>query len=738
MENFSYHLPFYVVTNGVATQGYTSDLAGGQVGLFDRQTWAVTTASGNGKELFFSQGALGGKGWYGEPVNESHKSPFFMVKDVSNIYKSLHHEIRNEEWIIGYDGSQSSKSLEYIKGQPTSIKLYFHGEPTYRMFNGPKEFVVTYTPPADCVDECATECGGERQDPLPHVMKHIDLFNNHVELRKLGVRVQLVSDTYSAAAATREKYSLTVMDDGSILALAKIQKLVNDTTKKVVRTHRSGITSTYEINQLIADGAPTSFIYDGAGIAQAICGECPAGWTLSAGSTAYFVERPLAGTEDLNDNTARQAFADAVAVQYKTTHTFNGATAVDPTTNGITLTAHGLVTGNKVTYSNGGGTTVVGLTDATDYYVIKVDANTVKLATTYTLALAGTAVDITADGVGAAHTLKTAISAQYLGNDGSSATVKLTAPEGYTASVYNTDSLSSSYTIEAICTAPAGATVAWVLGDTCISGTRTLKIKLNRDECDMAGNRLGDVTAALTGIEGINIGSIAVIAGDACVDEYTVTQNSNDCLDENCLTSNVTFTYNTKLPSIDGKAWEVVDPTITPNADRKVGMRISAGYFDPKFGNCSFDPYDYYETMPLKFELSLLKEGFLSGCEYAALATTNQVKRARISRQTGEWVIREVIMKNKAYLEHVDQWSLDTRMREAFDMALMDTVDRNAYYDLWYISYKTSFNKTTRTGEQHNFTTIFAVKSSEDDAALQTNIINVLASKADITPHINA
>ena len=37
----------------------------------------------------------------------------------------------------------------------------------------------------------------------------------------------------------------------------------------------------------------------------------------------------------------------------------------------ITLTNHGLVTGHTVLYSNGGGTTLAGLTNDTVYYVIK-------------------------------------------------------------------------------------------------------------------------------------------------------------------------------------------------------------------------------------------------------------------------------------------------------------------------------------------------------------------------------
>ena len=88
------------------------------------------------------------------------------------------------------------------------------------------------------------------------------------------------------------------------------------------------------------------------------------------------------------------------------TSTFDGASAVG--SNQITVTSHGFQTGEQVTYANGGGGSVGGLTTATDYYIIYVDSNTVSLATSSHLAEVGTAITLT-DGSGASHTL-TAIS----------------------------------------------------------------------------------------------------------------------------------------------------------------------------------------------------------------------------------------------------------------------------------------------------------------------------------------
>jgi len=76
---------------------------------------------------------------------------------------------------------------------------------------------------------------------------------------------------------------------------------------------------------------------------------------------------------------------------------------VDVDANTITNAAHGYYTGLKVAATTT-GTLPAGLS-ATDYYVIRVDADTIKLATSAANAIAGTAVDITAAAGGGTHTL---------------------------------------------------------------------------------------------------------------------------------------------------------------------------------------------------------------------------------------------------------------------------------------------------------------------------------------------
>ena len=88
--------------------------------------------------------------------------------------------------------------------------------------------------------------------------------------------------------------------------------------------------------------------------------------------------------------------APSVTVAAPAEQTFNAQSAVSTANDTITISGHLLQTGDQVTYSDKGGTTLANLTDAGAHFVIRVDANTIKLATTAANAADGVAIDLTA------------------------------------------------------------------------------------------------------------------------------------------------------------------------------------------------------------------------------------------------------------------------------------------------------------------------------------------------------
>ena len=92
------------------------------------------------------------------------------------------------------------------------------------------------------------------------------------------------------------------------------------------------------------------------------------------------------------------------------TTTFNGSSAdvVNHTADTITLNNHRFLTGSRVTYTNGGGGNIGGLSTGTVYFTIKVDHNTIQLATSASNANAGAVINLTSVGSGVSHTLSVA------------------------------------------------------------------------------------------------------------------------------------------------------------------------------------------------------------------------------------------------------------------------------------------------------------------------------------------
>lgn len=78
------------------------------------------------------------------------------------------------------------------------------------------------------------------------------------------------------------------------------------------------------------------------------------------------------------------------------TATAKSVTGVSTTTEGLTVTGHGFAHAQRVTYTVTGGSAIAGLTNTTAYYVIYVDANTIKLASSASNANTNNAINMTA------------------------------------------------------------------------------------------------------------------------------------------------------------------------------------------------------------------------------------------------------------------------------------------------------------------------------------------------------
>jgi hypothetical protein len=124
---------------------------------------------------------------------------------------------------------------------------------------------------------------------------------------------------------------------------------------------------------------------------------------LSA-ATNYWVIRTSSSAIKLATSAANASAGTAVNITSVGT---NGATltltGVSQVNDSLLIKAHGMATADgpiNAYISSNAGTVPTGLTATTDYWVIKIDNNSIKLASSRTNALAGTAVNFTANGSG--------------------------------------------------------------------------------------------------------------------------------------------------------------------------------------------------------------------------------------------------------------------------------------------------------------------------------------------------
>ena len=191
-------------------------------------------------------------------------------------------------------------------------------------------------------------------------------------------------------------------------------------------------------------------------------GVVPALWQAKAGLVGAFDVGFFAA--DSTNITVAELFA---CVLHDGSIAADAVNTVVHASNSLTVTGHAVATGDGPIQLTTTDTLPTGLALLTDYYVSYVDANTIKLATTLALALAGTP-DATFSDVGVGtHTLTGTASARLmhyesmrllgLASDGA---IVLTAKRGYVESAVPAVPRAVAYAVKATLSAAKATTVS--------------------------------------------------------------------------------------------------------------------------------------------------------------------------------------------------------------------------------------------------------------------------------------
>ena len=134
-----------------------------------------------------------------------------------------------------------------------------------------------------------------------------------------------------------------------------------------------------------------------------------------ADNTQWNAKNILDGSVGTNGTVSFHVGANAsqtISVRFGDFETLKSAntvatTAVTTNDDTFTINGHDLSTGDAIVYGAGGGTVATGLADATTYFAIRVDANTIKFASSLANAEAGTAIALSGTGNNAQTVTKT-------------------------------------------------------------------------------------------------------------------------------------------------------------------------------------------------------------------------------------------------------------------------------------------------------------------------------------------
>ena len=241
------------------------------------------------------------------------------------------------------------------------------------------------------------------------------LFTANLEIGDIiGIHSDLFTKNRVAAIANNNTY-LTLADpflgtSNTTLAISYVK--LNEQPKYVYQNGGTNGETGYVAMQSVYGVDTTEIAIGGANVTSISVGTAGTKYkevpTVSVASGTLAATAAISGgaVANVTITTTGGAYASAPAITIGSPFITFASANVSAAANTVTYApGHLFVTGDAAVYSNGGGTSVVGLTTGNTYYIINSSANTIALATSASNATLGTQLDITGVGVGVAHKL---------------------------------------------------------------------------------------------------------------------------------------------------------------------------------------------------------------------------------------------------------------------------------------------------------------------------------------------
>lgn len=173
--------------------------------------------------------------------------------------------------------------------------------------------------------------------------------------------------------------------------------------------------------------------------------------------------------------------------------------------------------------------------------------------------------------------------------------------------------------------------------------------------------------------------------------------------------------------AIDGTYSAAANSTTASN--KIVFLKLSAGYTDTSFNDCSFNPYDFVQVEPLIIYASIVDEQG-DPCESGPKVNSNVGQNATELQAPvqpqglGETVLRDLLLSMEYDGIH---FNTDPRMREIEKNPALSAVNRTSQYTRYYIQFHVPTHMNpNNTVASNQYLVCFAFESSVDASAFET------------------
>lgn len=287
----------------ILASGSTENLAVGQIGIFDAETYQATTAPvyNKNKSIIIAQGMPG------PPVMVKMGGlPGVRSEKTDAIKGNLIHRFRSfrgkrgqtDLVAIGYDGVDSTKTIWARKDEIKYLYIKLTGQPINKIAS-PNGLILRYSVHTgfdiccgpDC-DDCAT---ADVEKLVDWLVDQINKDSKHYGMVRAYKKVNWGTPPTAETTVGYTTYQLTIADMGDEGALGRVQaQYPNDT---VTLYSRDGATSlsTYRLTHATSVGTPADFTTSTTTLIPD-CPTCPSGYTASAVTNLYEITVPGGAT----------------------------------------------------------------------------------------------------------------------------------------------------------------------------------------------------------------------------------------------------------------------------------------------------------------------------------------------------------------------------------------------------------------------------------------------------------